>query len=266
MFDKTCSSQFLLAEQLGRGLRRRAGMKKYLDRIERYGLLGAIRIAVGKSSISHRRKRILGMATPRDRFTAIFQSNHWNNPESISGEGSTLENTESLRTSLPTLFDTFGIGKVLDAPCGDFNWMRDVVSRTEIEYLGGIKFIQLDITCDPLPNADLMICRDCLFHLSYRDIFSFLNNFIQSSIPLLLTSTHPNSCKGFVNSDIKSGDFRAIDLFSDPFSFRADVLETIDDTQVSSATRKQMILVDASEVRRVRDRMNEKLGVRFPVH
>jgi len=82
-----------------------------------------------------------------------------------------------------------------------------------------ILLIHLDITKGPLPAADLMLVRDCLFHLSYQSILDFFKVFAASDIPLLLTTTHLNQDNAFENADIPTGHFRNIDLFSAPFSF-----------------------------------------------
>lgn len=37
-----------------------------------------------------------------------------------------------------------------------------------------IQFIQFDLVNQVPPEADLMICRDCLFHLSYDDTLKVL--------------------------------------------------------------------------------------------
>jgi hypothetical protein len=73
-----------------------------------------------------------------------------------------------------------------------------------------------------------MICRDCLFHLSYADARRVLENFLASGIPYLLTTTHRND-GALVNRDIETGDFRMIDLFEAPFCLPKTPLARIDD-------------------------------------
>jgi hypothetical protein len=173
--------------------------------------------------------------SPKDRFTIIYHRNSWGSQESISGPGSTLAMTESIRELLPILFQKFSISSILDAPCGDFNWMR-LVDLQGISYLGGeivkplvselnmkfssdgIAFIQMDITKDRFAKRDLVLNRDCLFHLSYHDIFLTLSNFLESGSKYFLSTSHDND-QVFSNSNIKSSGFRRIDLFLTPFSF-----------------------------------------------
>lgn len=180
------------------------------------------------------------------KFTKIYKGNGWGSIESYSGTGSEYSYTENLRKHLPELLSHFNVKKLLDAPCGDFNWMKYVVESTEIDYVGAdivadlveennnlyqserVVFIQLDITKDSLPAADLMICRDCLFHLSNENIRRFLNNFVSSDIPYLLATTHTNNT-GFSNTNIEDGGFRALDLLSEPFYLSDNYFAVIDD-------------------------------------
>lgn len=190
--------------------------------------------------------RVLLLPSMEERFTWIYQNNFWGSEESVSGTGSTLRYTENLRKALPEIFRAHSIRRVFDAPCGDFNWMSHLLTEVDIKYTGGdivaplverhrakfggasISFVHIDLTRDPFPNADLMICRDCLFHLSYEDTFRVLEGFLGSGIPYLLTSTHGNDGQ-FENHDIKTGDFRLIDLYSAPYCFPGNPLVVIDD-------------------------------------
>ena len=38
------------------------------------------------------------------------------------------------------------------------------------------RFVHLDLTRDPLPRADAVLCRDCLVHLSFEHIFRAIDN------------------------------------------------------------------------------------------
>lgn len=201
-----------------------------------------------KQKLSPRRRKIFKHDKAEDRFTAIYENNYWRSDESISGSGSTLDYTVNLRENLPALFEKHNIKQVLDAPCGDYNWMNVVVEETGIDYIGGdivapliadnqqkygrdgVRFMHLDITAGPLPKSDMMIVRDCLFHLSYADILKFLQLFAASDIGLLLTSSHVNNANNpFENQDITSGNFRDIDLFAAPFGFSTQVSDKIAD-------------------------------------
>jgi hypothetical protein len=175
-------------------------------------------------------------------FSDIYKANVWENDESVSGDGSTLEYTTNLRKELPLLFEKFEINSVLDAPCGDYNWFRHV-ERASIDYIGGdvvseliinnnekfggpnTRFVSLDIINDELPKCDLWFCRDVLFHFSYADIFRTLENFVNSEIEYIFTTTH-NKCA--LNSDILTGQFRLLNLRLGPFDLAAPIY-SIDD-------------------------------------
>src|SRR5579885_1138281 len=59
-------------------------------------------------------------------FSEIYRSNQWGASESVSGLGSELSATERVREELPKIVREFGVRSMLDIPCGDFHWMRQV--------------------------------------------------------------------------------------------------------------------------------------------
>ena len=118
--------------------------KKFKQRYEKLGLYGALKLTWAKATVGRKRKIILGLKDPEERFTKIYQENHWNDSESRSGEGSTQENTQNIRSELPKVLKKYKIKSMLDAPCGDFNWMN-VIKNTSIKYIGGdIEFVDVD--------------------------------------------------------------------------------------------------------------------------
>ena len=168
----------------------------------------------------------------------------------------------------------YGVARLLDAPCGDFNWMRHVVPGLGVEYIGGdvvkalvrrnrgefgatgVSFHHMNIVCDPLPASDLMMVRDCLFHLSYDDIYRFLENFCRSHIGLLLTTTHlpPDG----ENIDIRTGGWRMIHIFSPPFCFPQEPLRRIDDW-VAPHPPREMCLFSREQVVAAREAIERNL-------
>jgi hypothetical protein len=165
-------------------------------------------------------------------FTDIYRKRSWGG-KSASGHGSDASQTKSVRAHLPGLLQTYSVGKLLDVPCGDFHWMH-LINLGEIAYIGGDivpelieqnnskyqshyrQFCVVDLMRDQLPQADLLLCRDCLIHLSFSDVKSALRNFARSGIPYLLTTNYPQLK---VNTDIVTGDFRAINFRRSPFRF-----------------------------------------------
>jgi len=164
-------------------------------------------------------------------FAEIYQGNLWGEPESVSGPGSSLVETVAVRRELPSLLAGLGVRTLLDAPCGDCHWILglpldldlyigadivpSLVQRNAAELAGaGREFRQLDLTRDPLPRTDAILCRDCLIHFSYRFIEMALDNFRRSGARYLLTTTYSGLP---ANRDILSGQWRPIDLELPPF-------------------------------------------------
>ncbi len=75
-------------------------------------------------------------------------------------------------------------------------------------------FHTIDIVEGPLPNADLWLCRDVLFHLPNQDIQRVFRNLVAAAIPYILTTTYNFSRK---NDDVKAGGFCFINLRLLPF-------------------------------------------------
>ncbi len=174
-----------------------------------------------------------------ERMTAVFseicQSNAWLGAESISGPGSDSVNTATIKREIPVLLGQLGVKSMLDAPCGDLNWMKDVGLSLE-RYIGAdvvpevidrnqksharanSEFKVLDITRSRLPRVDLIFCRDCLVHLSYEQIGAALKRFQESGSRYLLTTTFTNPR---VNTDMHTGGWRPLNLEKAPFNFPA---------------------------------------------
>ena len=170
-------------------------------------------------------------------FTQIYASNGWGSPESVSGDGSTLRETRAIRDVLPGMIERYGIQSLLDIPCGDCNWVSsidfgtrmyvgadivpDLVRRNEASYgRADRRFLHLDVVRDPLPTADLVLCRDCMIHLSNADVLAALRNVRRSGARYLLATTYTARP---TNPDIVTGDWRAINLQAPPFSLPAPV-------------------------------------------
>ena len=180
--------------------------------------------------------RALLILAPRRRvraaFTRHYERRDWQEPETVSGRGSSLHRTAAIRRELPALVTEFGVRSVVDAGCGDFHWFATL--EVDLESYLGIdvveemvaanrtcygtprrQFASLDIIRDPLPRADLILCRDCLVHLKNRQISAALRNFRRSGSRYLLATTftgdHPNE-------DAPLGGWRPLNLERGPFS------------------------------------------------
>jgi len=171
--------------------------------------------------------------TTEEVFTVIYKQNKWGSQESHSGAGSTLVQTETLRRDLPKLLQRYDIKTMLDLPCGDHNWISHIDLPLE-SYIGGDivpdliqtdvikyscpskRFKVLDLLTSDLPEADLILCRDCLVHLSPKDIAQAISNLQRSSIKYLLATTFTNHKS---NRDIRTGGWCPYNLQLHPFYF-----------------------------------------------
>jgi hypothetical protein len=178
------------------------------------------------------------MEKNKELFTAYYSGNLWGDPETVSGPGSTLEHTKGLGQYIGHIIATYGIKWVLDAPCGDYHWFKDIERDSSVFYTGGdiveelieknnklywdetTGFIKLDIVKDLLPGADLMVCRECLQHLPDEDVLRFIENFKNSNIKYLLVTSYEVS----VNINTVLGGYRCINMRLAPFNFGPPLL------------------------------------------
>lgn len=192
-------------------------------------------------------------------FEKIYEHNGWDNAESVSGIGSTLEQTAELRRFLPHVLDALDVKTMLDIPCGDWNWFetlwRDKLHLQIEEYIGadivpalidanrkkfgnvlGTRFEVLDLTNDLLPKVDVILARDVLGHFSNRDVKLALINLRRSRSRYLLTTTFPDEV---TQGDIKTGQWRPINLASwfglpDPIGFWPEIKVEFPDGHTST--------------------------------
>lgn len=162
-------------------------------------------------------------------FEDIIQNRRWR--EVVCGSGSTIENTQPLREQLVPFLQKHNINSMADIPCGDFSWMSQVKFPEDFRYIGGdivgfmveqarqkypgVELIEFDLSQDPIPDVDLLFCRDCLFHFSLADIRLALDNISRSSVKYVMFTSYYNG----TNHDIQTGAFREVDFLKAPFSF-----------------------------------------------
>lgn len=176
-------------------------------------------------------------------FTTYYYKNTFGSIESVSGEGSMLKNTHWLRVNLEWLMEKYSIETILDAPCGDYNWMRflkynfrnycgvdivdEIIQNNREKYLqSNREFSRLDLAKDKLPKADIILCRDLLVHLDFKSAMQVLKNFKKSDSTYLLITTFTNREK---NIELTSGMiWRVLNMQKNPFLF-PEPIETINE-------------------------------------
>ncbi|HTY76641.1 MAG TPA: class I SAM-dependent methyltransferase [Candidatus Bathyarchaeia archaeon] len=178
-------------------------------------------------------RRFSKPGSERERiFRAIHESNAWGSEESRSGPGSTKDRGADFVDDLLSVLDGLACRTLLDVPCGDFNWISPVAERMD-QYIGAdivpalvtrnrelygsgrVRFITLDLVTDPLPEADAILSRDCLVHLTLVDIGRCLENVRRSRAKYFVTTTFVGPRD---NGDIPTGSWRPLNLERPPFS------------------------------------------------
>jgi hypothetical protein len=172
------------------------------------------------------------------RFQRIHDTNLWGAPASLSGLGSEMDATATLRAELPALLARLQVASLLDAPCGDAGWISradlgvrivgvDIVpalieglkARADAGEIRG-EYHLADITRDSLPECDAILCRDALVHLCFANIERALTNFRRSGAKWLIATTFPG---WQLNGDCEDGDWRALNFERPPFDWGAPI-------------------------------------------
>ncbi len=172
------------------------------------------------------------LSAEEQMFTHVYESHMWWTGETDSGIGSNLHPTQVIRREIPKIIKQFQIQSMLDIPCGDFNWMqhvaldipyigadivKDIIQKAQKKYGNNNRaFIHLDIITSQLPKTDLILCRDCLVHLPYEQVWQALKNIKQSGSKYFLTTSHTNTTQ---NINIHLGGWRSLNLLAPPFNF-----------------------------------------------
>jgi hypothetical protein len=171
-------------------------------------------------------------------FTRIFNERAWGGRESASGIGSDMASVGRVLRELPIILRRLGVKSIVDAPCGDMNWMRrlehqfksfigiDIVPaivcllRQQIwpEYY---HFQVGNITTDILPRADLVFCRDCLVHLPFEKIREAVRLFKKGGFLYIIATTFPARRD---NQDCLVGQWRPLNMSVEPFCWMEPLL------------------------------------------
>jgi hypothetical protein len=216
----------------------------------------------------------------KEVFTDIYDNYGFGSLESRSGPGSTLDETKYLREKIKEVVREKNIKSVIDIPCGDFNWMKEIVFSFD-SYIGGdivekaieennnkysnsrIKFINFDIINDKIPNGDLLIVRDIIGHFPIDDGLKIINNILNSKCKYLLSTTWAKKVgdewkpceKNDVdreNEGVDYGRFYPVNLMSAPFNLPQAEIYLEEDVVVDnfeSGNRKVLALWDLDKIR-----------------
>lgn len=196
--------------------------------------------ATGLTGLLHRSRAARGFHVDRylrddvaETFRAAYRTGGWvheEGQESRSGIGSSAAVTAGLLPAVRTVMHRLGAMSLVDVGCGDWNWLRretidfaytgidvvpEVIEENRRHERPGVAFAVCNAIEGPIPPADLALCREMLFHLSFADARAVVRN-IKASARFLVATTDLDI---WFNADIRSGDFRRINLLRRPFSF-----------------------------------------------
>ncbi|WP_130472648.1 GlcNAc-transferase family protein [Candidatus Magnetaquicoccus inordinatus] len=182
----------------------------------------------------------------RKIFTDIYQAGRWGGVESRSGSRSLWRKTKHWREHLQQLVHRWTIRTLLDAGCGDGNWLAWMDEALLDLYLGVDCVAELisnnqqlfaqhahyyfkvaDLTRDPLPCMDAILCRHVLSWLSLQQAREVLVQCKKSGSRYLLATTYP----GASNRANVTGQWRRLDLTRPPFSLPAPLQLLADGTE-----------------------------------
>lgn len=171
-----------------------------------------------------------------DIFDDIYKNELWGKGQG-SGGGSSVEITEGYRSFLQHFLSDMQIKSVVDLGCGDWQF-SELIDWSNVEYLGldcvkslihtnetnfggdNISFKYFDGSKEMLKEkGDLLIVKDVLIHWTNEEVSFFLKHLSQLDFKYILITNQIG--KENLNSDIQTGQFRNIDINSEPFNANA---------------------------------------------
>lgn len=169
----------------------------------------------------------------RDRFEEIYATNEW---EHGSGEGSLPEHNAGYIRFVENFIRTHNIASVVDLGCGDWQFSRNIdwngahyhgldivpaVIAANIDHFSapGIEFHLYDGDVRNLPAGELLIVKDVLQHWSNAAIAALVPELGRYRHVLITNCVNPQG--DTVNTDIRDGEFRFLDLRLEPFNLAA---------------------------------------------
>lgn len=175
----------------------------------------------------------------------IYKRNLNLNIESVSGFGSSKNAAKDIIHHLPIIINKFKIETIIDVPCGDWNWMKEI-DLSSVTYLGldiiddlikennkkyskeNVSFKKFNAIINQIDYADLIISRDFLFHLSWDNANIFLKMLKRSKSKYLLTTTFDDIKENTdlnINQKNAGWGFRKINVEKEPYNLKNSVYQ-----------------------------------------
>ena len=179
--------------------------------------------------------------TSEDFFTHIYEKGLWGKRNGVghSGSGSSVQNAAPYMQLLEKFLVENKIKSVVDVGCGDWSFSQHI-PWGEIQYTGfdvvksviernkqrftapNLTFTHADAAFTDLPEADLMVCKDVMQHLTNADIQRLLKQCGKYKHCLITNDVNPDTLSSD-NAD-RVGDYHQLDLTKPPFNFKGKVL------------------------------------------
>ena len=170
----------------------------------------------------------------RRHWTTRYFEGPFDSIETRSGDASRLSCTQKIRDELNVWMKEQHIKNLVDAGCGDLNWVTAVSSMSALQWYAGYDIVPelivanqetfeqgpnrvfsvADIsTCQFLPS-EALLCRRVLNYFSIADVLKTLKNLSRHEGKFMLLTTHP----GADNQESIDHQFRPLDLCAPPFN------------------------------------------------
>jgi hypothetical protein len=208
----------------------------------------------GTIGLLDRRRRQRGFKNTADSlfadaestFKETYSNGGWvlyKGQESTSGVGSSLAATRGIFEAVQSVMAELEANSLVDVGCGDWNWMRqqnitvdytgidivpEVIAQNRKYARSNVRFEISNAIDQPPPRADMALAREVIFHLSFSDGRAMLKNLATSADYVCATT----DVDVRFNSDIRTGDFRPLNLMIKPFNLPRPIA-LINDSAVS---------------------------------
>lgn len=202
-------------------------------------------------------------------FTDKYQSKKWlvnKQLEGSSGEGSLLVTTKEYCAFLQDFINTKDVRSIVDIGCGDWEFsctldldkvkyvgydtVKSVIQKNQDCYGSDhISFLHSDVLTTDLPQADLLICKDVLQHLTNQDIQTLIGQFKKFKYCLVTNDLNVlGPCDILINQDIERGKWHPIDLTLAPFNLSGSkvltyVIHRVKTSPFPHSYTKQVLLI-----------------------
>lgn len=173
-------------------------------------------------------------------FTQVYKHGIWGRDEDgrgFSGVGSTFQATTEYIPFLEEFIRTHDIKSIVDLGCGDWmfsqyvDWgdaqylgidtVKEVIERNQSRYSSSnVNFMHADILDIEIPEADLILCKDVMIHLTNEDIALLLEKMQRCKHCLITNDIDASTLSGTNYPISRGGNFRTVDLTIPPFEMK----------------------------------------------